>query len=70
MRNSDIINRDIEGRSEEDLAEQLYDPELYEETSSGVYLSQPETTVIHRLSLTDEEWRKMVDEWGEEYGLR
>lgn len=56
----------IEGESDQDLAEQMYDPEWYEEIEQLEYLTHPELQEVHRLSMSDAEWRKMVDEWGEE----
>jgi hypothetical protein len=67
MGNSERIHSQIDGRPDQDLAEQLYDPEWYEEIEYLNYLTHPEVQEVHRMSLSDAEWKKMVDEWGEEY---
>jgi hypothetical protein len=44
-----------------DQAELMYDPDLYEELDT---IEHQRAIDMHRM--TDSEWRKMADEWGEE----
>lgn len=62
MDNHDTItaNHPME-RPDEDQVELAYDPDLYEELD---VIEQQKAIDRHRM--TDSEWRKMADEWGEE----